>query len=48
LISTLCDDHWRCLGGPHKLVDAVLTDPALQVRAVGLGKDATPPGYTAR
>jgi hypothetical protein len=50
LISRLWDDDWRCVGGPDELIGAILADPALQTwaRAVALGEDATPPGYTAR
>ena len=48
LVSRLWDDDWRCLGGPDELIDAFLTDPPLQARAVALGEDATPPGYIAR
>lgn len=50
LISTLWDDDWTCLGGPRKLVDAVLNRPELQYRVrevTSLVADATPPGHTA-
>jgi hypothetical protein len=44
----LWDDDWRCLGGPAALIQAVLDDPALEARPVGLDEDATPPGHVAR
>jgi hypothetical protein len=47
LLSRLWDDDWRCLGGPHLLVDAFLREPALEARAVTLTEDATPPGHIA-
>ncbi|WAX57145.1 hypothetical protein M6B22_21910 [Jatrophihabitans cynanchi] len=48
LVSMLWDDDWRCLGGPASLLDAVLAEPILAARAVGVDQDATPPGHTAR
>jgi hypothetical protein len=48
LLSWLWDDDWRCLGGPIALVERLLDQPKLQVRRVGLGEDATPPGHVAR
>lgn len=45
LVSTMWDDDWRCVGGPAALVDALLLRPDLQVRAVSLDEDATPPGH---
>lgn len=45
LVSTLWDDDWRCVGGPAALVDALLLRPNLQVRAVSLDEDATPPSH---
>lgn len=48
LLSWLGDDDWLCLGGPTALVDRLLAQPQLQVRGVGLGEDATPPGHVAR
>ncbi len=47
LVSTLWDDDWRYVGGPAALVDALLLRPDLQVRAVGLDEDATPPGHAS-
>ncbi len=47
LVSTLWDDDWRCVGGPAALVDALLLRPNLQVRAVSLDEDATPPGHAS-
>ena len=51
LVSTLWDDHWRCIGGSRQLVDAVLAHPDLRHRAREVdpsAEDATPPGHTAR
>jgi hypothetical protein len=48
LLSWLWDDDWRCLGGPIALVERLLDQPKLQVRRVGPGEDATPPGHVAR
>ena len=45
LVSMLWDDDWRCLGGPAALIRAVLAEPALDARPVGLDEDATPPGH---
>lgn len=47
LLSWLWDDDWRCLGGPAALVERFLDQPGMQVRRVGLGEDATPPGHLA-
>ncbi len=47
LISWLWDDDWRCLGGTDEVVDRFLRQPELDVRRVGLGEDATPPGHVA-
>ncbi len=47
LVSTLWDDDWRCVGGPAALVDALLLRPNLQVRAVSLDEDVTPPGHAS-
>lgn len=47
LVSTLWDDDWRCVGGPAALVDGLLLRPDLQVRAVTLDEDATPPGHAS-
>jgi len=48
LVSMLWDDDWRCLGGPTGLLRAVLAEPILDAREVGINEDATPPGHTAR
>jgi hypothetical protein len=48
LLSWLWDDDWRCLGGPAALIERFLDQPQLEVRRVGLGVDATPPGHVAR
>jgi hypothetical protein len=48
LLSWLWDDDWRCLGGPTALIERFLDQPQLEVRRVGLGEDATPPGHVAR
>lgn len=48
LVATMWDDDWQCLGGPAALVDALLLRSDLQVRAVNLDGDATPPGHTGR
>lgn len=45
LVSTLWDDDWRCIGGPAALVNALLLRPDIEVRAVTLDEDATPPGH---
>lgn len=47
LVSTLWDDDWRCVGGSAALVDALLLSPVIDVRAVTLGEDSTPPGHEA-
>jgi len=47
LVSTLWDDDWRCVGGPAALVGALLLRPDLQVRAISLDEDATPPGHAS-
>jgi hypothetical protein len=47
LVSTLWDDSWMCVGGSQELVDALLGDPRLQARQVGLEEDSTPPGHVA-
>ena len=48
LVSTMWDDDWRCVGGPAAMVDALLLRPnVLQVRAVTLDEDATPPDNTS-
>jgi hypothetical protein len=47
LVSTMWDDNWRCVGGPAALVDGLLLRPELQVRAVTLEEDATPPGHAS-
>jgi hypothetical protein len=47
LLSWLWDDTWRCLGGPAALIDRFADEPRLQVRRVGPGEDATPPGHVA-
>ena len=50
LVSTLWDDHWRCIGGSGQLIDAFLDHPDLRhrVRQVDPSvEDATPPGHTA-
>jgi hypothetical protein len=44
----LWDDDWRCLGGATVLVRAVLAEPALEARAVGIQEHATPRGHDAR
>lgn len=44
LVSTMWDDDWRCVGGPAALVEALLLRADLQVSAVTLDQDATPPG----
>ena len=45
LVSTMWDDDWRCLGGPAALVESLLLRPDLQVRAVTVDEDVTPPGH---
>ena len=47
LLSWLWDDDWRCLGGPTALIERFLDQPQLEVRRVGVGEDATPPGHVA-
>jgi hypothetical protein len=50
LVSTLWDDHWRCIGGSRRLIRAFVDRPGLRhrVRQVELSdEDATPPGHTA-
>jgi hypothetical protein len=51
LLSWLWDDDWRSLGGPTALIERFLEQPQpqpqLEVRRVGLGEDATPPGHVA-
>ena len=47
LVSTSWDDDWRCVGGPAPLIDGLLLRPDLQVRAVTLEEDATPPGHSS-
>ena len=47
LVSWLWDDDWRCLGGPTALIDALLAQPQLEARRVGIDEDATPPGHVA-
>jgi len=44
LVSALWDDSWTCVGGPRRLVDALVRDTLVQAREVQLGEDATPPG----
>jgi len=48
LLSWLWDDDWRCLGGPTAPIERLPDQPRLEVRRVGLGEDATPPGHVAR
>ena len=48
LISTLWDDDWRCVGGTVELVERLQSDARLDVRIIGIGEDATPPGHQAR
>jgi hypothetical protein len=48
LLSWLWDDDWRCLGGSTALVDRFVDQSQLEVRKVGPGEDATPPGHVAR
>ena len=47
LLSWLWDDDWLCFGGPAWLLDDLLKEQRLEVRRVGLGEDATPPGHVA-
>jgi hypothetical protein len=47
LMSWLWDDTWRCLGGPAALIGRFADEPRLQVRRVGPGEGATPPGHVA-
>jgi hypothetical protein len=47
LVSRLWDDDWRCLGGTADLIAAVIAEPSLEARSVGLDQDATPPGHQA-
>lgn len=47
LLSWLWDDDWLCFGGPARLLDDLLKEQRLEVRRVGLGEDATPPGHVA-
>ncbi len=45
LVSTMWDDHWRCVGGPAVLIDDLLARPELEARSVLPEEDATPPGH---
>ena len=45
LVSTMWDDAWRCIGGPAVLIDSLVERPELEVRAVTLDQDVTPPGH---
>jgi len=50
LVSTLWDDHWRCIGGSRRLIDGFLDHPDLRHRVRRIdpaAQDATPPGHTA-
>lgn len=44
LMSMLWDDGWTCVGGPARLIEALVADPLIRARAVGRGVDATPWG----
>jgi hypothetical protein len=48
LVSHLWDDDWRCVGGPTELIEELVGDGLMQGRRVGLGEDATPPGFQSR
>lgn len=45
LVSALWDDTWTCVGGPRRLIDALVRDTLVQAREVQLGEDPTPPGH---
>ena len=50
LVTTLWDDDWTCIGGPKRLIDAVLTHSALAERAREIDPsmsmdEACPPGH---
>jgi hypothetical protein len=47
LVSALWDDTWTCVGGPHRLIEALEQDPLVRARRVGPDDDAAPPGHTA-
>lgn len=42
LVSTMWDDHWRCIGGTEALVRDVLAHRDLDARSVTTDEDATP------
>jgi hypothetical protein len=44
LVSMLWDDDWTCVGGPKLLIDALVVDPLIDARRVGLDEDLNPPG----
>lgn len=48
LVSRLWDAGWRCIGGSTDLIARVERACGHQVRRVGLGQPATPPGHIAR
>lgn len=43
LVSTMWDDDWRCIGGPARLVEALLDRPELSARSVAPDEDVVPP-----
>ena len=47
LVSVLCDDDWRCVGGPSDLIRAIVAETTLDAQSMGVDEDATPPGHTA-
>ncbi|GIF72135.1 hypothetical protein [Asanoa siamensis] len=46
LVSALWDDTWTAFGGSAEVVDALLGNPLVNARTVGLDEDAVPPGLT--
>lgn len=48
LVSALWDDTWTCVGGPRRLIDALVGDSLVRARPVLVGEDATPPGHQYR
>ena len=44
LASALWDDTWTCIGGPSRLIDALVKDPLIKAHRVGTDIDAKPPG----
>lgn len=44
VVSALWDDGWTCVGGPARVVDALVADPRTSARRVRTDEDTCPPG----